>query len=199
MNTRDLIFFASGGLIGAFLMYFIINEKYKNESEESVQAVRDYYKRKAEEMQEETKQKVLKYCENDEAVVEEMVKTSGILDSIYSDCTDEEIIDEAPSEPVDAPILISEDTYVDTKPAYTKELLHYYFGDDVLTDEDFDPLINPEDLVGCDVRQYFLNIVDGKADYLTDNDAIYIRNDALSRDFEIDYHNDSFFWENDQR
>ena len=94
-----------------------------------------------------------------------------------------------PGEDPDFPYLISDDTYVDTKENYGKDVLHYYAGDGVIADDELEAIIHPEMLVGDNIREYFDNLLE--TEHFAD--AIYIRNDQISRDFEIIYHDEKFF------
>ena len=66
-----------------------------------------------------------------------------------------------------------------TQQWYEKITLTYFEGNDVLTDDREDPIINPEEFVGSDYKKLF-----GMIDE-TEPDIVMIRNDRNGCDYEI--------------
>lgn len=200
MKYKEAVIFMLGGLVGAFSAYIFTRKYYENLLKIDMEQIEE--------------EKPPKMDIKDFATVDTNTYSSSngyVTSSIASvipdnmtvipppDITyipDEEEIEEKrklgmlnPSEDPDFPYLISDTTYVETKENYSKDILHYYAGDGVIADEDLEAIIHPEMLVGDNVAEYFDNLLE--TEHIAD--AIYIRNDQISRDFEILYHEDNFF------
>lgn len=204
MKPIGVIIFVAGAATGGLSAYFVLKKKFDADLKEEIEDVKRVYSK--EKLNEHVEVKDDTYSDGTTLKVDSNINitTSPYISSITCIPTtlytpkpiEEEDIKEAeklgmlnPGEDPDFPYLISEDTYVDTKENYSKDVLHYYAGDQVIADEDLEAIIHPEMLVGDKVSEYFDNLLEMEH-YA---DAIYIRNDQISRDFEILYHEDSFF------
>ena len=204
MKYQGLIGFALGSLAGAFSAYFILKKRFETELEAEIEDVKKVYSKSELNFHtEDTKtysaaekgfngftSSSLKEGEELSKAIDNAVSTYIPKECLPSKEEEEKVLTMLnPSEDPDIPYLISDDTYVDTKPNYTKETLHYYAGDEVIADEDLEAIIHPEMMVGDMIPEYFDNLL--RTEHYAD--AIYIRNDNQSRDFEIIYHEDKFF------
>ena len=76
------------------------------------------------------------------------------------------------------PYIIHQDEYQANEKGYTQEVLTWYAGDEVLTDEDEDPIENADDVVDLNHMSRFGHGTD-------DFNVVFIRNDILEKEFEI--------------
>ena len=200
MGYAGLIGFIFGGAVGSGLTALILKKKYDDRLAEEIEDVKRVYSRersKEEEEKSDTAKLDISVSNTDRTYSSGNTSygepSTATVPSDYFPKEEEEKIVEriSPSESPSFPYLISDDTYVDTNLTYSKETLHYYNGDGVIADEDLEAIIDPESIVGDHIPEYFENV--RRSEHFID--AIYIRNDNLSRDFEIIYHDDSFFYE----
>lgn len=196
MGYAGLIGFIFGGAVGSGLTAFILKKKYDDRLAEEIEDVKKVYSREKEEKSDTDKFDISLSSDNRTYSVAPSFPSEPSTVTIPSDYfpkeEEEKIVERiSPSESPSFPYLISDDTYVDTNLTYSKETLHYYNGDGVIADEDLEAIIDPESIVGDHISEYFENV--RRTEHFVD--AIYIRNDNLSRDFEIIYHDDSFFYE----
>ena len=77
----------------------------------------------------------------------------------------------------DAPYIIHQDEFSNSEHGYEKVVYTYWSGDDVLTDEDNQPLVNGVDIVGAD------NLKWGHG--ADDFNVVFVRNDKLNLEAEI--------------
>lgn len=87
----------------------------------------------------------------------------------------------APIEPNPFPYVIDEDMF-DTNDDYSTDTIHYYKGDDTFTTEDYDIIDGITDILGKCVD-------DIKS---SDSDAVYVRNESQTCDYEVLIFNDSY-------
>ena len=197
MGYAGLIGFIFGGAVGSGLTALILKKKYDDRLAEEIEDVKKVYSRKKEEKVDTDRLDISvssidsSYSSGNTSYREPSTVTVP-FNYFPKEEEEEKIVERiSPSESPSFPYLISDDTYVDTNLTYSKETLHYYNGDGVIADEDLEAIIDPESIVGDHIPEYFENV--RKTEHFVD--AIYIRNDNLSRDFEIIYHDDSFFYE----
>lgn len=206
MKYSSIICLVLGAALGSSGTYIFLKKKYDRQLQDEIDDVKKVYSKVTEahiKVEDDT------YSTGKVIKGESTIMTSPYTSSITTVPTtlyipkegpDEDDITEYrekelgmlhPGEDPDFPYLISDDTYVDTKENYAKNVLHYYAGDQVIADDELEAIIHPETLVGDNVPEYFDNLLETEH-YA---DAIYIRNDNISQDFEIIYHEDSFFCE----
>ena len=91
----------------------------------------------------------------------------------------EEIVEDHPEEDEDRePYIITRDEYVDIEPYYDKVSLIYDKKDSSLTDYNTDELVSAADTIGGEVLE--------KLDDIKDFTYVYVRNDMISTDYEIE-------------
>lgn len=78
----------------------------------------------------------------------------------------------------DFPRMISASEMLNQKQWYSKVTLTYYAGDDVLADDQDEPLEDPEDIIGEHFKEFFGMNED-------EPDIIYVRNDDRESDYEV--------------
>lgn len=204
MKPIGVIIFVAGAATGGLSAYFILKKKFDADLKEEIEDVKRVYSNEKKEELNFTTKDTTTYSVGtfNSSIAEEAKPVEEAVNEVienYIPKEKAELADEIeenrrlgmlnPSEDPDFPYLISEDTYVETKENYSKDILHYYAGDHVVADDELEAIIHPEMMVGDRLEEYF--------DYMFDvdrfTDSIYIRNDQISRDFEIVYHDDSFF------
>ena len=145
MKYQGLIGFALGSLAGASCTYFILKKRFEAKLTEEIEDVKRVYSK--DELKFTTKDtstysaeyitsSSLKEGEELNKAIDNAVSTYIPKECLPSKEEEEKVLTMLnPSEDPDIPYLISDDTYVDTKPNYTKETLHYYAGDELIADE----------------------------------------------------------------
>ncbi|MFA6661458.1 MAG: hypothetical protein WCS56_00325 [Bacilli bacterium] len=91
---------------------------------------------------------------------------------------DEEIMNQSPGDNVPEPEIITSQSFVDEYPDHQKLTLNYYAGDDILVDEDDNPIEDVEIVVGYDSLNHF-------GEYGPEEDVLYVRNLKFEIDYEI--------------
>lgn len=148
-----------GAAGGAYVAKSISDKKAEDRIEKATIEARDYYKEKYDKKADEISK------ENIDKVTEEVTRIFGKTyevreSSIFDEHPNIEDIDEKDFEETDG---------------YFQCFLNYY-SDKVLTDEEGNPVDNPEDMVGDYIKE--LDPV---------NDKIYVRNDSTNTKYEITY------------
>lgn len=89
-----------------------------------------------------------------------------------------EIMNQSPGDNVPEPEVITSQSFVDEYPDHQKLTLNYYAGDDILVDEDDNPIDHVEIVVGYDSLNQFGTMG-------TEEDVVYVRNMKFEIDYEI--------------
>lgn len=169
-NTLSkIIIFAVGAAVGSAVTWKMLDTKYKHIAEEEIESMEEYYKDK--------------YGVNtDEDILEEEVEeNSTIKNDIQAyaaiaksmNYADESEIEEGFNMD-DKPYQIKPDEYGEYQDYEMVNLV--YYADDVLADEMDTIIDNVDEIVGAD-------FADGYGVY--DDDTVFIRNDKLMCDYEI--------------
>lgn len=123
----------------------------------------------------------------EELIVEEAVEQDDeeatpvtVVNNIFVDREDRgfDYEVETPLRTEERPYIITQEEYLQNEKDYEQTKLSYFEGDDVLVDEEDDPLPDPDDTVGED---HLVRFGHGSKD----NNTVYVRNDALEMEFEI--------------
>lgn len=195
MNAKGLLYFLGGAVFGGGLTFLLIKEKYKEEADTAISEVKKYYKSleekdsgltvtvKAEDVGADAKEEpsitsyTKLYFHPDDSVTEE----DGEDD-------EEDYSDICPAEPVGHPYCIDEAAFVNEKSYYDKVGLFYYQGNNVITSENYEPVLDWEELIGPDIGARFK--LQDRSD--EEFNYIYIRNDSIGADYEIALKKESF-------
>jgi hypothetical protein len=78
----------------------------------------------------------------------------------------------------ESPYIIHQDEYIENEKGYKQEVLTWYAGDNVLTDEQEQPLTNADELVGLSHMSRFGHGTD-------DFNVLFVRNDRIRMEYEI--------------
>lgn len=118
-------------------------------------------------------------CDFDEHMAEREAPEEDISEYDEALVFDKQMHEEALSEGYsDFPRTISASEMVNQKQWYSKVTLTYYAGDDVLADDQDEPLEDPKDIIG----EYFKEFFGMNED---EPDIIYVRNDDRESDYEV--------------
>ena len=195
MNAKGLLYFLGGAVFGGGLTFLLIKEKYKEEADTAISEVKKYYKSleekdsgltvtvKAEDVGADAKEEpsitsyTKLYFHPDDSVTEE----DGEDD-------EEDYSDICLAEPVGHPYCIDEAAFVNEKSYYDKVGLFYYQGNNVITSENYEPVLDWEELIGPDIGARFK--LQDRSD--EEFNYIYIRNDSIGADYEIALKKESF-------
>lgn len=178
-NLERILIFITGGLIGAYGMYKLINKRYSDIANEEIESVREMYrqKEKNERIESKTMDTII-----DESI-EEARKTKEeyekiITESNYltnSDIENEHINEDVTTELEEYknPYIITPEEYGE-KSDYEMSSLTLY-EDGVLCDENDEEISDIEDFLGTTL-EYF---------GIYDDNALFVRNDSKKHDYEI--------------
>lgn len=165
--------FALGAITGAVGAWYILKTKYEQIAQEEIDSVKETFKR-MKSYNEKTDGSPIEEAEstnvenNDQKVVKEM--NTHLID--YYGYSGEDKPKKSVDEP--RPYLIPPEELGAYDDYHVEELI--YFSDNVLCDEEYEPIENVEDVVGFESLNHF-------GDY--DDDAVYVRNDKRKCDYEI--------------
>lgn len=177
------IAFVVGGAIGAASTYFSVRGKIEDEIEKECEELRLYYREKMAEIE---KKPAAYYANN--AVVhmpEEYASSENRkeIEEAYERLANEESPEDddeyALKEPKPKlpPRLIKEEDW-QTCPTLDKVNLYYYTEDDILTNEDDEVIDDPRYYIGNTLTKFDFKHNDEK--------VIYVRNEEIGTDFEIE-------------
>ena len=121
-------------------------------------------------------------------------ETRDILENDLEEDDEDEEDDELyagvhPEEPQSAPYVISDAMFAGDKTYYDKVGLFYYEQDDVIVNENYEVVDNWQALIGPDIGAKF-KLYDKGED---PTEFIYIRNDSLGSDYEIELMHEKFY------
>lgn len=126
-------------------------------------------------LMEEFEPKVVKITEAIEIVEE---KHNVFADSSPIESGNFNYEEEVPLRSGEKPYIITHDEFYEGEKDYEQITLTYFDGDDVLVDEQDQPVDDPEDTIGED---HLVRFGHGSKD----NNVVYVRNDRIEADFEI--------------
>lgn len=118
-------------------------------------------------------------CDFDEHMAEREVPEEDISEYDEALEFDKQMHEEALAEgSSDFPRTISASEMLNQKQWYSKVTLTYYAGDDVLADDQDEPIEDPKDIIGEHFKEFFGMNED-------EPDIIYVRNDDRESDYEV--------------
>lgn len=176
MNTtiKYALTFASGAAIGSVAAWQLLKKKYERFAQEQIDSVKEVFSRRKNDHDEET---------IDDAVTPEKVAEEKPYIDEYSQAlnrlgylrnSDKISKEEKEEPPMDAPYVIPPEEFGEFED-YEKIDLKY-FADCVLTDDNYEPVDDVDDVIGLDSLDHF-------GDY--EPDSVHVRNDRLRCDYEI--------------
>ena len=170
-----LLYFLAGAAIGSGITYYVVNKKSRAREDEAVKSVLDKFKAEKKEEPETEKKE-----EKEKPVKEELVDivesyTEKLKSNGYTDYTNTRAIKRGRQKPVDRPYIITGSEFGEIENYETVGL--NYFADGVLTDDNYDIVDDPLELIGS-----CLTYDNPEFD---EDDVMYVRNDELECDYEI--------------
>ena len=172
MSNETIFAFVAGAAIGTITTWSLLKTKYEKLAQEEIDSVKEVYSKKYEDLKSESKKVLPEQSE----VKPKTQNYHSILNNLgYTEEKEEDKdIKETEEVAVNSPYIIPPEEFgIDDD--YTVVSLTYY-ADDVLTDENDEPIEDIDDVVGLDSLNHI-------GDY--EPDAIHVRNDKYKTDYEI--------------
>lgn len=181
-STLTSVFaFAVGAVIGSFVTWKMMDEKYRQMADEEIESMREYFSNRSKSKIEHVK--IEQNDENKEDSVEYEVTEKDIRDYEntlekvnYSEYTKVSANNDSPRfiEDLDGPCVISPDEYGEFNEYDTVELT--YYADKVLADKRGIPIEDVDDVIGLDSLNHF-------GEY--EDDSVFVRDDRRFTDYQI--------------
>lgn len=205
-NLKAVLAFILGAGSGIGATYVILKKQYNNQMNEEVQELKEYYERLYGQQIEELNNRITlletggkaqkpqnapktpKKASKPNVSVEDKEKYEEVVKTNYNAIS----ASKDPEKPVTAkkkstktykkaeskgPEIITFEEYnADRK--HEKVILTYLDQEDMVLDENNEPIVAPEDLIGDDFK-------DVDSSEYTDGSTVYVRNDSIGKDFEI--------------
>lgn len=186
MNKNYIYIFLIGVVSGVVPAWYITKKKYERVAQEEIDSVKEEFRKKTDKLCKKYDSEHVEKGDKPETADHKTVVDGEILaykrDTSRVDYTrfskdpPEEVIVEvgSPNMPPEAkPYIIPPEDFgfEDYEP-----ITLTYYKDGVLTDEDDEPVENPDDIVGSDYDSHFGEF---------DHDVVYVRNERMKCDYEI--------------
>lgn len=179
-NTlNNFLFFAAGAAIGSVVTWKFIKTKYEQLAQEEIDSVKAVYCPHEDEPESETPDNNIEkgYVPNatDLNSYAETLAAQGYTD--YANAKNGIVNTTKPAEEVDdmeRPYVITPEDFGELYGYRTVSLM--YFNDGVLTDSQYEPVEDTDDMVGLESLEHF-------GDY--EDDSVFVRNDKRKTDYEI--------------
>lgn len=191
MNNRNVglnvILFTSGSVIGAIVSWIATKNAYQKKNQEDLESVREFYKQKEKDiiaqLQKEYGFEIKKEKKETDSPKKDTTRIAGskidytkFYNDLSSDPPDDILAETTkPILPPEAiPYIIDPEEYGEDDDYETLTLT--YYSDDVLVDEDDEPVVNRDEVVGSESLKRFGEFV---------ADTVFVRNERLKCDYEI--------------
>ena len=173
-SIRYILAFAAGLGLGALGASYILKNKYKDISNEEIEAIKERYKEKEEALMASNKsisKPDVSEMAKDIKKYEDIIEESGYSkDNKEKKTTDDNIL------------IITEKKYDNEEPEFGKADINFYKGDSVLADID-DTILDAIDYIGQIGLEEVVH---------TKDDVVYIRNVKDETDYAINIYEDSY-------
>ena len=177
---KNLLYFVTGAAIGSVVTWKLIEKKYKDLADEEIESVKETFKnrRQMKINDKETSEKFITKYKNSKDKIEDIVSNEK-----YNIENKEEVDDECDytidvNEGVEFinPHIITPEEFGEYNEYKIKTLI--YYADNVLTDEDDNPItsLEMEEMIGIDSLDHFGEYKD---------DSVYVRDENNEIDYEI--------------
>ena len=177
---KNLLYFVTGAAIGSVVTWKLIEKKYKDLADEEIESVKETFKnrRQMKINDKETSEKFITKYKNSKDKIEDIVSNEK-----YNIENKEEVDDECDytidvNEGVEFinPHIITPEEFGEYNEYKIKTLI--YYADNVLTDEDDNPItsLEMEEMIGIDSLDHF-------GEY--EDDSVYVRDENNEIDYEI--------------
>lgn len=187
-KMTNFLIFLTGAVAGAAGAWYFLKERYETFAEEEIASVKEAYAAREEAVKndgEETPERPSVGTQQPPEKPDLMGYAKKLQEEGYVDYASTVVEKKPPArkeeQEVVKPYVISPDDFGE-KEGYPQVSLTY-FADGVITDEDDEPIDNPEEIIG-DALDHF-------GEYA--RDAVFVRNDARKCDYEILRDNRRFY------
>ena len=174
MGIKEAIIIAAGLVAGGLVVNILVEKKYEDISNQEIESVKAVYHKKLEEAEKQQEEAPDNNDIPDEAEETEQTRKGTSAMKTYSDIIKSSNYSSQETNEPDLPYVITPEAYMEPN-GYDKLACNYY-NNDVLTDENDDP-IEIEEIMGSH------DMLDRMGEYETD--TLYIRNDKTEADYEI--------------
>ena len=177
---KNLLYFVTGAAIGSVVTWKLIEKKYKDLADEEIESVKETFKNRKQIKinDKETSEKFITKYKDSKDNIEDIVSNEK-----YNIENKEEVDDEC-NYTIDVdegvefvnPHIITPEEFGEYNEYKIKTLI--YYADNVLTDEDDNPItsLEMEEMIGIDALDHF-------GEY--ENDSVYVRDENNEIDYEI--------------
>lgn len=156
------VIFVIGAAAGSVATYKLVKEKYEQIAREDIESVKDAFRRELRDIYNAS-------ADTEKVAESDREEYSAKVSELGYDGNEEE------KNMGDTPYVISPEEF-GTLDGYEEVSLNYYEGDEILTDDFDNPIINVVELVGEDFADHF-------GEY--EDDSVFVRNDRIKTDYEI--------------
>lgn len=182
MSKMNLAMFLSGVTVGAAGAWLYLKKHYERLAQEEIDSVKAVFTERKSNLTENNtcKEQEHQHMADIAKLKPDLVDYAAKLQTMgytnYTEHSKKASKEEKKGMPMeDKPHVISPDEYGERED-YTQISLIYYAGDEVLTDEEDEPVSDLDDIVGADFADHF-------GEY--EDDSVFIRNDRMKCDYEI--------------
>ena len=177
---KNLLYFVTGAAIGSVVTWKLIEKKYKDLADEEIESVKETFKNRKQIKinDKETSEKFITKYKDSKDKIEDIVSNEKY------DVENEEEIDDECNYTIDVnegvefvnPHIITPEEFGEYNEYKIKTLI--YYADNVLTDEDDNPItsLEMEEMIGVDSLDHF-------GEY--EDDSVYVRDENNEIDYEI--------------
>ena len=178
---KNLLYFVTGAAIGSVVTWKLIEKKYKDLADEEIESVKETFKNRKQIKinDKETSEKFITKYKDSKDKIEDIVSNEK-----YNIENKEEIDDDEYNYTIDVnegvefvnPHIITPEEFGEYNEYKIKTLI--YYADNVLTDEDDNPItsLEMEEMIGIDSLDHF-------GEY--EDDSVYVRDENNEIDYEI--------------
>lgn len=177
---KNLLYFVTGAAIGSVVTWKLIEKKYKDLADEEIESVKETFKNRKQIKinDEETSEKFITKYKDSKDEIEDVVRNEKYNIENKEELDDEcnYTIDINEGIEVANPHIITPEEFGEYNEYKIKTLI--YYADNVLTDEDDNPItsLEMEEMIGIDSLDHF-------GEY--EDDSVYVRDENNEIDYEI--------------
>lgn len=177
--VKTILTLVAGAALGAGGMYLYLNEKYEKQNAENLKQNREFYQKKMDELKKEFPEENDISEEPEEEVSEAKKKAEDLAAKLnYNALYNKEPLGQAAEAKEEQIFLISPEQY-DSETLLDKRVLTYWEGDDILSDELSDEILDIENIIGIENVSEFGN------SFEEDPYVMHIRNNKFGAVYEV--------------
>lgn len=177
--VKTVITLLLGAGLGAGGMYLYLNEKYEKQNAENLKQNREFYQKKMDELKKEFPEEKDISEEPEEKVDDAKKKAEDLAAKLnYNALYNKEPLGQAAETKEEQIFLISPEQY-DSETLLDKRILTYWEGDDILSDELSDEILDIENIIGIE------NVAEFGNSFEEDPYVMHIRNNKFGAVYEV--------------